>query len=229
MFVAGRDLVGVRHPAILVVPRDAGITHRHAAREPLREQLAIHRRPIHQERIGRELTVAWTQVWSGDREGLVARRAERAGIETANQFEVSFVEEPAVSGACSPLAVAQVVGQADARLEVVIVGRILFHQRVVRFGQRNALEVVAETKAEREVLRQPPLVLRERREVVGLLVDEQRTSDTDREPIGIRRRVGGIERSVARPNANVPFRLSCVVFEAPEYWSCAPTLMSWSP
>src|SRR5689334_12873124 len=112
----------------------------------------IHRRAVHEERVGRKRAVAWAEIRSGSRKGLDARRAERARVQAADQLEMRLVEKAAVPGASDALAVVQVVGEADARLDVVVVGRIFVDQRVVRLGERNPLEVVAQAEADGEIL-----------------------------------------------------------------------------
>ena len=111
------------------------------------EQRAVERRAVDEERIGRELAVARARIGGRRREVHGERRGERrAGVEAADQLEVRLVVEAAVAAADHALAAAEVVGHADARLEVVLVDRILLDQRIVGLGNRDDLEVVAQRR-----------------------------------------------------------------------------------
>ncbi len=169
--VPGGDLVGVRHHAVGIVPGGAGVAHR-LPRGELRRERRAHRigdeRATRQEGIGRERPVAWSRIEVVQRK--VARervREHRAGVDTADELEVRLVVEPAITTADDALAV-HVVGEAHARLEVVLVDRIVVgarEQRVVDLVDRDDLEVVAHAEADRQVVIQLPLVLHECGEV----------------------------------------------------------------
>ena len=104
------------------------------------------------------------------------------------------------------------------------------HQRIVGLRDRNDLEVVAHAEAERQPLVESPLVLREDGDVVRLLGKRARPADANREAVRIGATASALlNGTLLRPNENVPFKLPWLALAAPEYWYCAPTLMSWSP
>ena len=205
--VPSRDLIGVRHDAIGVVPSRASVADRLAGRE-LRRQRRAHlignHRAVDQERIGREIAVAWSRIEVVQRETAVERGREHGPrVDASDQLEVRLVEEPAVATANDADSV-DVVGQADARLEVVLVDRIVAgapEERVVDLVDRNDLEVVTQAQAERQPVIELPFVLRKRGEVIRLVEAAAFSRDANREALGIRPRIGRIEGDVIQAEA----------------------------
>ena len=218
---AHRKLIGISNDPIRVIESNgASVLDSRPRREKLIEQIAIDHRSIGQHRIRRSFSSSGTGIGSirweirGKRVGV-----DPSGFYTLNQLQMRLdVEPPGAPAKHGGTRRRKLIGEADARREVVLVVRILLpvgKERIVRLGERNLLQVIAQTEAQRRMIADVPFVLSERAHVGDLPSKIAGARHCDLQAFRIRREIVRIEGVRSKREGPVQVVLAdCVLFGA---------------